>query len=114
MLFVFFVRDDHRSSPSAFLKECFPGFLPGYSTLKQVKRTEIDFLCTCKCIRIYSQEDFTLEKAHSHPPNYEKEKRQLTFILENISTAESAQVSADMGVSIDYQNTHIVFLVNNL
>jgi hypothetical protein len=32
--------------------------------------------------------------------------------LENILTDESAQVSADMGVSIDYQNIHITFVVN--
>jgi hypothetical protein len=72
-----------------------------YSTLKQVKRAEIDSL------RTYSQEDFTLEKAHSHPPNYEREKRQLIFHQENISTSESARISANVGVSIDYQGTHI-------
>jgi hypothetical protein len=44
-----------------------------YSILKQITRPGIDFL------RNYSQEDFTLnaEKAHSHPPNYGVEKRQL-------------------------------------
>ena len=72
-------------------------------------------------MRNYSQEDFTLnsEKEHSHPPNYDVTKRQLTvsqscsatsgrpFNLENISTAESARVSADVGVPIDYQEPHI-------
>jgi hypothetical protein len=42
------------------------------TTLKQVKGTSIDF------IRTYSQEDFTLERAHRHPPNYQIEKRRLT------------------------------------
>jgi hypothetical protein len=85
------------------------------STLEQITRPGVDFL------RNYSQEDFTLnsEKEHSHPPNYDVTKRQLTvsqscsatsgrpFNLENISTAESARVSADVGVPIDYQEPHI-------
>ncbi len=32
-----------------------------------------------------------------------------SFNLENILTAETAQVSADVGVSIDYQDTHISY-----
>jgi DNA-directed RNA polymerase subunit RPC12/RpoP len=45
-----------------------------YSTLRQITRPWTDIL------RNYSQEDFTsdAEKAHSHPPNYGVEKRQLT------------------------------------
>jgi hypothetical protein len=80
--------------------------------LKQITRPGIDFL------RNYSQEDFTLnaEQAHTrHPRNYNVHKQQLTvgqscsttnepsrIYLEGISTAESARVSADVGVSIDY------------
>jgi hypothetical protein len=87
------------------------------ATLKQIKRPGVD------CRGTYSQEDFTLsaEKAHSHPPDYDIEKRQLVsrvrertgdqsssaIILGHISTAESARVSADVGVSIDYQDTRI-------
>ena len=85
------------------------------ATLKQIKRPGVDFLKT------YLQEDFTLnaEKAHGHPPNYGVDKRQLpvgqssstakgpSFNLENISTTESTRVSADVDVSIDYQDNHI-------
>ena len=85
------------------------------STLKQITTPGVDFLKT------YLQEDFTLnaEKAHGHPPNYGVDKRQLpvgqssstakgpSFNLENISTTESTRVSADVDVSIDYQDNHI-------
>ena len=84
------------------------------STLRQITSAGVDYL------RNYSQEDFTLnaEREHSHPPHYGVTKRQLavgqscsttigpSLNLENISTVESARVSADVGVSIDYQDTH--------
>ena len=84
-----------------------------YSTLKQIKRPGVDFL------RTYFQEDFTLnaDKAHSHPPLNGAEKRAVgqssstisgtSLNFGNISTAESARVSADVGVSIDYQDPHV-------
>ena len=85
------------------------------STLKQIKRLGFDFL------RSYSQEDFTLneDKAHSHPPLYGVDKRQLTvgqpsstvtgtsLNLGNISIDEAVRFSADVDISIDYQDNHI-------
>jgi hypothetical protein len=61
------------------------------------------------------------EQAHTrHPRNYNVHKQQLTvgqscsttnepsrINLEGISTAESARVSADVGVSIDYQDSEV-------
>jgi hypothetical protein len=90
------------------------------TALRQITRPGIDFL------RHYSQGDFTLdaEREHSHPPNDGVTKRQFTvgqscsatngpsLNLENISTAESARVSADVGVSIDYQDTHNTEVTN--
>ena len=83
------------------------------STLKQLKRPGIDFL------RTYFQEDFILneEKAHSHPPLNRVKKRTLgqtsstitgaSLSFGNISTDEAVRVSADVNVSIDYQDNHI-------
>ena len=83
------------------------------STLKQIKRPGVDFL------RTYFQEDFTLDadKPHSHPPlngvDTQTVRQSSATITEtllnlgNFSTSESAQVSADVRVSIDYQDTHV-------
>ena len=83
------------------------------STLKQLKRHGVDFL------RTYFQEDFTLnaEKAHSHPPLNGVEKRtvgqssstiaETSLNFGNFTSTQSARVSADVGVSIDYQDTQV-------
>ena len=57
------------------------------------------------------------EKAHSHPPLNGVKKRTFgqtsstitgtSLNLENFSISESAQVSADVGLLIDYQDPHV-------
>jgi hypothetical protein len=52
------------------------------ATLKQSKKPGVDFF------RTHFQEDFTMKgvKAHSHPPNYGVEKRQLTVVQSSSTT----------------------------